>query len=340
MRRSRYGGYRGRRTGRDFLKYMIAALVVLIAVLAGILYLGREKAPVEPAPPEQVEPQTPEQTQSDPEPAPQPEPEPEPEPEYMAAVEVSIEQMLDGSWKSYLEQQGANALVVNMKPDEGVLNWDPWAPHGDTGVKEALRAMKDAGYHTVARMSCFRDEELANTYGYCIHSNSGYRWKDFGGIHWVSPAHREVQGRLIELAVDLAALGFDEILLDNCGYPPKGSGEMGWIKKGEVYDIENLDTVLCAFLSEMRQSLRSYGTVVSVRADAWAVQEGESALTGLTGQVLEVYADRIWMSEMDTDAPLAEILSDAGVSEVGERLVTQTSALLSDASWAQAVLNF
>jgi len=46
------------------------------------------------------------------------------------------------------------------------------------------------------------------------------------------------------------------------------------------------------------------------------------------------------MSEVDTDAPLAEILSLAGVSDVGERLVIQSTALQNGASWEQAVLNF
>jgi len=79
---------------------------------------------------------------------------------------------------------------------------------------------------------------------------------------------------------------------------------------------------------------------ISIRTNAIAMADPMEARTGLTGAVLEEYADRIWMSEVDTDAPPAEILSLAGVSDVGERLVIQSTALQNGASWEQAVLNF
>ena len=352
--RNRYGGYRGRRTGSDMLKYLIVGLAVLIAVLAAVLWLNRDKLE-KPAPeaPEQEQSQTqqPEGEPQLPEPEPAPEPEPEPEPEepaHMAAVSVEMAQIMDGSWRTYLETEGANALVVNMKPDEGLLNWVSARPEAAQvkanstleGINDRLRALNSGEVYTVARMSCFRDEALANIYECCIHSNSGYRWKDFGGIHWVSPASEQVQDYLVTLAVELAELGFDEILLDNCGYPKAGSGEMGWIKRGEVYDLNALDVPIAAFLDKVRRAVEPYGVTISVRTDAWTVEQGDDSRTGLTGAVLEEYAQRIWMPEEHTGDPLAEILSLAGVTNVGERLVTQGFALESDASWEQAVLEF
>ena len=354
-RRNRYGGYRGRRTGSDILKYLIIGLALVIAVLGGVLFLNRDKL-VKPVPevPEQsqtqngiTQPEQPEQSESA-EPLPEPEPEPEPEEVHMAAVSVTLEQVLDGSWKDCLEGQEANALVLNMKPDEGVLGWVSARPEAaqvkansqQEGINDALRALNSRDVYTVARISCFRDERLADIYECCIHSNSGYRWKDFGGIHWVSPASEQVQDYLVTLAVELAEMGFDEILLDNCGYPKAGSGEMGWIKKGEVYDLNALDRPIAAFLDKVRRAVEPYGVTLSVRTDAWTVERGDSSLTGLTGAVLQEYADRIWMSEVGTDAPLAELLTDAGVTRVGERLVTQRFALESDVPWEQAVLDF
>lgn len=346
MRRTGYGGYRGRRTGRDVLKYIIAALAVLVCVLAGILLLGRERpAREEQDPPieqqQQVTPPVegeldPEVT---PEPAPEPEPEPEPEDYVMRAVGMETAQVLDGSWKRVLEETGANAVVLNMKSDDGALHWETGGAEQEGGINAGLRKLNEAVYG-VARISCFRDELLANTYEYCIHSNSGYRWKDFGGIHWVSPANLKVQDYIIDRAVELAGLGFREILLDNCGYPQNGSGEMGWIKRGEVYDLEHLDLVVGAFLERMTRALEPYGVTVSVRTNPTVVQDAMGERTGLTGAVLQQYAQRIWMSEIGTAVPLAEALSEAGVSGVGERLVTQTEVLTPENRWAQAVLSF
>ncbi len=345
MRRNRYGGYRGRRTGRTILTYMIVSLMLLIAVMGAFLFLTREKEPMQgqPSQTEQSQPQGQQPEQSKPEPEPTPEPVPEPEETPMAAVGIGLDMVLDGSWRTYLEGLGANALVLNMKPDDAPLNWDTALSAQDNptqGLNDLLRKLNAGEVYTVARMSCFRDELLANTYEYCIHSNSGYRWKDFGGVHWVSPASEGVQSHMIALAVELAELGFDEILLDNCGYPQDGSGQMGWIKRGAVYDPEHLDMVIGSFLEELRRAVEPYGTIVSIRTNAQVVQSENAALTGLTGTVLESFAQRVWLCEVDTDAPLAEILSLAGVTEVGERLVIQSAALVEDASWAQAVLDF
>ena len=349
--RNRYGGYRGRRTGSDMLKYLIAALAVLIAALAVVLWLNRDKlVKAEPEVPEQTQTQLPAEEPEQTEPLPEPEPEPAPEPEqiHMAAVSVELNQVLDGSWRARLDSEGANALVLNMKGDDGALNWVSARPEAAQvkanstreGVNDSLRALNSGEVYTVARISCFRDELLANIYECCIHSNSGYRWKDFGGIHWVSPASEQVQDYLVTLAVELAEMGFDEILLDNCGYPKAGSGEMGWIKRGEVYDLNALDAPIAAFLEKVRRAVEPYGAILSVRTDAWTVEEGTASLTGLTGDVLEQYAQRIWMSGADAGAPLAEILADAGVNGVAERLVSQTFALHPEATWEQAVLNF
>ena len=165
-RRNRYGGYRGRRTGNDMLKYFIAALAVVIAVLAAVLFWNRDKL-AKPAPeapgqsqsqPEITQPEQPEQSESA---EPLPEPEPEPEEVHMAAVSVELEQVLSGSWKSDLEEQGANALVLNMKPDEGVLGWVSARPEAALvkansqleGVNDALRALNSRDVYTVARIS-------------------------------------------------------------------------------------------------------------------------------------------------------------------------------------------
>ena len=346
MRRTRYGGYRGRRTGRDVLKYVILGLLVLIAVLAGILLLGREQPTAEEHPEteqqEQISEDEQTETQPEVEPEPVPEPEPEPEPFVMQAVGVDLAQVLDGSWERMMKEAGANTLILNMKPDDGTLNWDFGSSVEDSDINAKLWLMNSNAEYSVARISCFRDEALANTYEYCIRSNSGYRWKDFGGVHWVSPAHVEVQDRLIEQVVDLARLGFTEILLDNCGYPQNGSGEMGWIKRGEVYDLANLDAVIGDFLARLDEALEQegWGPTISIRTNAVAVSDPAAARTGLTGAVLERYADRIWMSEIDTTLPLAEILTTVGVNNVEERLVTQTTTLVPENEWEQAVMPF
>jgi hypothetical protein len=117
---------------------------------------------------------------------------------------------------------------------------------------------------------------------------------------------------------------------------------MGWIKRGEVYDLANLDAVIGDFLARLDEALEreGWGPTISIRTNAVAMSDPAAARTGLTGAVLERYADSIWMSEIDSAAPLAEILTQAGVSGVGEKLVTQTTVLVPENRWEQAVLPF
>lgn len=352
MRRNAYGGYRGRRTGRDILKLLIALLLVLVVVLAGIAFFGRDQLglPEQPESSQSDPTPAPEQPEQMPEPAPEPEPEPEPapaqKPEVMAAVEISLEQLLDGSWSQVVEQSGGNAVVVNMKPDDGALNWvsaqemaaAAKANSSVENVNEGIRQANADDLYSVARVSCFRDNSITGSKDYCIRSNSDYRWKDFGGVYWASVTVPEVQDYMVALAVELAELGFDEILLDHCGYPQDGTGEMGWIKRGAAYDLDNLDTVVSQFLEKLTAALEPYEVVLSIRTDASILAE-DGDKTGVTGAVLDRYADRIWMNGEGIALPAADLLEQAGVSRAEERVVLQVNQLDGEES-ARAQLNF
>ena len=93
-------------------------------------------------------------------------------------------------------------------------------------------------------------------------------------------------------------------------------------------------------MEKLKRAVEPYEVTVSVRTNPAVVQDAMGDRTGLTGAVLEQYAQRIWMSEIGSAAPLAEILTQAGVSGVGEKLVTQTSVLVPENQWEQAVLPF
>ena len=100
MRRNGYGGYRGRRTGREALKYVIIGLIVLIGVLAAILFFGEEEPEQEQQPEQSQQVQEPEvNPEPEPESEPEPEPEPEVEPFVMQAMEVTMSQVAENNWR-------------------------------------------------------------------------------------------------------------------------------------------------------------------------------------------------------------------------------------------------
>ena len=64
------------------------------------------------------------------------------------------------------------------------------------------------------------------------------------------PAARQY---VTELCRELAELGFDEILLDDSGWPVRGHLE--YIKIGEAYDPENLTEAVESFYQELCAAL-------------------------------------------------------------------------------------
>ena len=130
------GGYRGRRSLRDILKWVVRVLVILLLLVVLALIVGQryvvytddgirlelpflpepEKRPAPPAGSEDIvleeEPKKPEEP-----------PREEPVIERRSALELPLEALLDGSAAGKLEAAGAEVLIVTMKARDGSLNW-------------------------------------------------------------------------------------------------------------------------------------------------------------------------------------------------------------------------
>lgn len=298
MRRGNYGygSYRGRSGASAVLKAIIAVLaVILVLAVAAFFYLqrymvysddGTARLELPFLRKEEPEPSLPPVVTGRPEPTPTPESSPEPSarPERILPVELPREALYDGSAAELVTEGGGTAALFDMKGDTGELAWvsdEPLAiaarvSGDDPAVNVATKAAAgEDGVYRIARVSCFKDDHLSDAdTSLAILTNSGYRWTDSEKVHWVSPTSPTVQAYLASLCRELAGLGFDEILLDNAGYPTKG--KLGYIKKGEAYDAEQFESVISSFYREVADALEGTGVVLSV------VYDGES--TALSGQ--------------------------------------------------------
>lgn len=145
----------------------------------------------------------------------------------------------------------------------------------------ARAAAKEDGVYRIARVSCFRDDRLSDAdTSLAVLTKSGYRWTDPDKVHWVSPTNPAVRAYLADLCRELAGLGFDEILLDNAGYPTRG--KLSYIKKGEAYDAEQFESVISGFYREVADALEGTETVLSVVWD-----EENTALSGQSAKGIE-----------------------------------------------------
>lgn len=255
----------------------------------------------------------------------------------LQAVEVTPTVLLSGHAAQQVERAGGNAVLVEMKRDDGTLAYvssvelaiSLEASGSDTQVNQALRDLTGGDYYTIAQVSCFRDDIVGGVNSYAILSNGGYRWRDFNGMRWSCAGKTSTQDYIVDLCVELAQMGFDEILLTNCGYPPNGTGEMGWLRQDETYPFGSLETVVGPFLARVKEAVAPYGTALSVKAMGMELA-GESSYTGLTMQNVLASCDHFWLDAADA-AAYAQAVSSAA----REKLVT-VSALAGgeDEPWA------
>ena len=311
MRKDRYSGYRGRLSATDWLRRIAAVLAVLVVLVGGGLIAGqkfivytdgglRVDLPFdrEDASEEELGEITVVVEQPQPEPAP---PVEEPEPPLRAIV-LGVDSLLNGTALQQVQAAGANAVVLNMKDDSGKLAYtsgsalaaEVGANTPAEGLEQALAALSEADIRLIARVSCFRDHKLASNRSYAIDTKSGRRWVDSRSVRWSNPAKPGVAGYLMDIAKELSDLGFDEVLLDNWGYPAQGDGRLDYIRQGESYIPARLEMLVGAFLSQMQAVLEEGECTLSLYCKAGTL----TVLPDQSGRTLAQMGrinGRIWM---------------------------------------------
>ncbi len=358
MRRTKfdYRSYHGRRTTTDWLKWIALVLAILAALAVAALLWGQKYFTytdgglrltlpfLQQETPKPVDPGQVDVVVEEPEPkedASQPVEPPQPE-EATAAAAVPLSALLDGSAATLAEQAGANSVVVEMKDAQGHLGWQSEQPLAGAKLPGAeapevngqLSSWNQGGLYTAARLSCFRDEALGSNMAHTIRTSSGYRWKDGSGLHWASPSDQEVQDYLIGLMVELAQLGFDEIVLEHWGYPSQSDGPLGNIQAGNRYPAGELEPMVTGFLAQAASALEAYDVRLSLAVSAGQLS-GEDPGTGLTPEALNASVDRLWMEGGRTEALAA--LNASGVTRAEERLVSRCGVLDPEETGAQAI---
>ncbi|MCI8437539.1 MAG: hypothetical protein HFF41_06995 [Lawsonibacter sp.] len=350
------GGYRGRRTITDILKFIAVALaVVVVLVLAGLYFAQRYIVYTDEGPKLELPPflqmfrreEDPGGSASLPDVSVvvdsstgEPEPDPVRLPEY--ALELPVEDVVSGAAAAKLEQAGADTLILTVKAPSGQLAW--WSEEytaqwsevcGPEEVNAALKAWNEGEVYTVARVCCFQDDSAPYSRNKLALRRGDYNWRDALGLRWLSPAQEDAQAYLAGLCTELAYLGFDEILLEQWHFPIQGNVEN--ITRGERYDPAQFTASLETFLGQVQTGIAPYGTRLSLRVERDTLA-GTEQVSGVTAQLLEGYAARIWTAEDGLQPAPLDLLEQAGISGGRDRLVAIAAAPDEDRSGPQAVL--
>lgn len=347
--RSTYGydSYRGRSKTRTVLMALIVILliVLILAVAAFFLLQDRvyygddgkahidlpsflQRADAEPTP-------APIQSQDIVIVTPEPSPEPTEQPLFYP-VALPRSALTDGTAQAQMEAVGGNALLFDMKDDEGTLGYVSDLPQAISagasaaapGLNEAIRTLNGTeGLYTVARVACFRDNlapKMNNTLA--LRSPIG-NWRDREVVRWLSVEVAAARDYVSGVCRELAELGFDEILLDYAGFPTALDGDLDNLVVGERYDPTDRSSAVEAFYQQVRQALEDYPDVkvaVSVSAGLFA---GEGDESGQSLELLGRYADRVYVpGPADAAAARAYETAQAELGEAFPLPVYTTSA--------------
>jgi len=351
MKSKSYDSYRGRSPMRSFLKFIIILLAaVLIVGVFAIVFMQRYLVYTADGPKLVLPFMGDSETSPSPSESASPSPSSEPlvvvtpevkEPQWLHAVELSREALYDGTAKAKLTAAGANAAIFDMKADDGSLGYvsnvalaiSAKASSGDPAINAAITNLNNIeGMYTVARVSCFKDNLLSNAdRSLNIITNSGYRWTDPDNIKWSSPTNATVRQYITDICVELAKLGFDEILLDNAGYPTQGN--LGYIKKGDAYDKTVFPTVVSGFYEQVAAALADYDVKLAVLTDEETAVTGINALSGQTTEGIVQNADGVWLPQPGETEPAA--LNSSWPQEKPEDIVYIVESAGDDGqSWA------
>lgn len=330
-RRNRMGyrGYQGRGGASTFLKILVCILAILVVGGGGyLLALNNGGALPSWLPQGQTTdtPQTPASdtpTQApDPSDAPEPSPTPSQEPEEeIRAVNVTVDQLLDGSAQTLAQQAGCNAVAVQVKGEWGKVQWPSQVSLArqlgtvstTQSLNQALSALAAQDIYLVARVDCFRDQALsaANVGSSLLMTRGGNRWYDSKGMSWVSPVNTQVRQYLTELCVELSQMGFDELVLDSAYFPDQG--EVHVLAQSTNYP-DTRTTVVEQFWQELTQALEGTEVRLSAQVRGDSLVEG-GVTSGMTPQLLDQYAQRVWVTldETATQTQVSSVLTQAGM---------------------------
>lgn len=196
-------------------------------------------------------------------------------------------------WEEARQDAPCDTAVLTLKGERVWFDSEAALPRTVSSEEDTaplLETVASDGTHAVARMSCFRDPEAAESdeSGMALEDIDGYVFYDGSNSRWLDPAKPAARQYLCELACEIASLGFDELLLTDVSYPTEG--RLDDIACDAAAKEENLLT----FLRELRAALDPYAVVLSVEVPADLVAEGRNDAAGLTLAGLANAVDRIY----------------------------------------------
>ncbi len=196
------------------------------------------------------------------------------------------------------ERTEINTFVIDIKDASGYVSHPSEVPLAqETGATEdiripsmswLLRQLEEAGIYPVARIVIVKDPVLAAARPeLAVQDTAGGVWTDNNGVVWLNPFHETVWEYHVDLAREVAEMGFPEIQWDYVRFPDAPASALGRAhfpgRNGQPRT-----TAIREFLAYSRDALADLE--VDVTADVFGVTTSATRDVGI-GQVWESFID-------------------------------------------------
>ncbi len=163
-----------------------------------------------------------------------------------------------------LQETGMNALVIDIKSTRGDVAFRSSLPLARQIGAQRARTLKDLpdfladlkahGIYTIARLAVFKDDKLAKRRpDLAVYDPAGEIWEDRESISWSDPFIQQVRDYNLDLAEEVASLGFDEIQFDYIRFPARSD-----LKFARANTGDNRVAAINQFLAQAKERLAPY----------------------------------------------------------------------------------
>jgi len=249
-----------------------------------------------------------------------------------------------------LEYQGrlksGNALVLEMKPRSGNLMWESQSyvarNYGLTVANETTAAMprliqmlKEKNVYLVAQISCCIDELLASrSTQMTLRTITGSNYRDENGT-WLDPYNENVRSYAVEMAEELFALGFDEVVLADVMHPILPE-ETEVVYTREMSTDPSPVNAVCGFALYVAENLSDRDGVLSIYCNtAFALVKPETKVGQDAPLFMKLY-DRVYLptDKFAYSYNLADIEKNVKIGKASVRFVPVVENYLPESdSW-------
>ncbi|MCD8007553.1 MAG: putative glycoside hydrolase, partial [Clostridiales bacterium] len=167
---------------------------------------------------------------------------------------VSIGDVTNGYAEGDLKNVSANGIMLYLKESSGALNYASsldlsavfnvsCSESKSATIADTVSELNESDYYTLAYVDCFQDGSAGALSDYQLYDASGDTWYDGEKCAWADPANEEFQDYIIGMVQELAAMGYDEVVLNNAAYPTTGDTDE---LSEDCYDPDTFEATVSA----------------------------------------------------------------------------------------------